>query len=77
VVDRAAGGSPRPPPVDFVSDEPMKIDGGTWDGSGFFSSGLLGSDPFSTYTLRVSKPGRYRYACLIHPDMVGTLVVRS
>lgn len=76
VVDRAAGGSPRPPPVDFVS-EPMRIDGGTWDGSGFFSSGLLGSDPFATYTLRVSKPGRYKYACLIHPKMVGTLVVRS
>jgi plastocyanin len=74
VVDRAAGGSPQPPPVSFESG-PVSIDGGTWDGSGFFSSGLIASEPFSKYTLRVSKPGRYRYACLVHPKMVGTLTV--
>jgi plastocyanin len=74
VVDRAAGGSPEVPPVDFSSG-PVWIDGGSWDGSGFMSSGLLGSEPTSTYTLRVTKPGRYRYACLIHPPMVATLVV--
>ena len=75
-VDRAAGGSPKAPPVDFVKG-PVEIDGGTWDGDGFISSGLLGSEPFSRYTLRVSKPGRYRYACLVHPPMVGTLVVEE
>ncbi len=77
VVDAAAGGSPDPPPIDFDSTEPFEIDGGTWDGSGFFSSGLIGSEPVSTYTVRVSKEGRYRFACLVHPRMVGTLVVRS
>lgn len=76
VVDRAAGGSPKAPPVDF-EHETYRIDGGTWDGSGFISSGLLGSEPFSLYTLRFAKPGRYRYACLVHPPMVGTLIVRS
>ena len=74
VIDRAAGGSPKAPPVDFTKG-PVEIDGGTWDGTGFISSGLLGAEPVSRYTLRVSKPGRYRYACLVHPTMVGTLVV--
>ena len=74
-VDRAAGGSPEAPPVDFTH-ETYRIDGGTWDGSGFFSSGLLGSEPYSLYTLRFSKPGRYRYACLVHPSMVGAVEVR-
>lgn len=76
VVDRAAGGSPEAPPVDFVKQGP-RLDGGTWDGEGFISSGLLGGEPVSTYTLRVSKPGRYRYACLVHPPMVATLVVEE
>jgi plastocyanin len=74
VVDRAAGGSPKAPPVDFERHK-LEIDGGTWDGSGFLSSGLLGSEPYSKYTLRVSEPGRYKFACLVHPKMVGTLVV--
>ena len=76
VVDRAAGGSPNPPPVDF-NKGPVEIDGGTWDGSGFISSGLIGSEPVSRYTLRISRPGRYRYACLVHPTMVGRLVVEQ
>lgn len=74
VVDRAAGGSPDVPAVDFESG-PLVVDGETWDGSGFHSSGLLGSEPYSSYTLRVSKPGSYKFACLVHPEMVGTLVV--
>lgn len=76
VVDRAAGGSPKAPPVDFAQHI-VEIDGGTYDGSGFLSSGLLGSEPYSLYTLRFSKPGRYKYACLVHPPMVGTVVVSN
>jgi plastocyanin len=75
-VDEAAGGSPKAPAVDFARHK-LEIDGGTWDGSGFISSGLLGSEPYSKYTLRVSTPGRYRYACLVHPKMVATLVVED
>jgi plastocyanin len=73
-VDEAAGGSPSPPPVDFRRST-YTIDGGTYDGSGFYSSGLLGSSPYSVYSLRFSKAGTYRYACLVHPPMIGTVVV--
>ena len=54
---------------------PAKFDGGTYDGTGFWSSGLLGSEPYLEYTMRITKPGTYRVACLIHPPMVGTVVV--
>jgi plastocyanin len=76
-----AGGAPEVPevtgpPVPGAADaEPTIIDGGTWDGSGFWSSGVLFADPYVQYTLRFSTPGTYRYACLIHPPMVGTVTV--
>lgn len=53
--------------------EPVLVDAGDWDGEGFVSSGVLwGMD----YRLRFTTPGTYRYACLIHPQMVGTVEVR-
>src|SRR5204863_331150 len=58
-----------------IGEVATSVDGGTYDGNGFWSSGLLSSDPYMEYTLRISKPGTYRYACLLHPPMVGTLVV--
>ena len=64
-----AGGAPEAP------DDETKVDAGTYDGTGFWSSGLVGAQPFLEYTVRVSKPGTYDYACLIHPPMVGKLVV--
>lgn len=85
-VDAPAGGSPAPPPLSFDLPrlaapsrfkEAVKVDGGTWNGEGFFSSGVIGAEPYATYTLRVSKPGRYPFACLIHPKMKGTLNVAS
>jgi plastocyanin len=76
VVDKAAGGSPPAPPVDF-NHPTYDVDGGTYSGSGFYSSGLLGSEPFSKYTLRFAKPGTYRFACLVHPDMVGKVDVTA
>lgn len=85
-VDQPAGGSPAAEPLDFdlprllgqtrLSDI-RRVDGGTWNGEGYFSSGLIGSEPYATYTLRVSKPGRYRYSCMLHPRMTGTLVVND
>src|SRR5439155_98842 len=50
---------------------PSKWDGGTYGGSGFWSSGLIGNQPYLEYTVRIAKPGSYRVACLIHPAMVG------
>ena len=68
-----AGGAPAVEEPD--SFDPIVVDGGTWDGSDFWSSGVLYSDAYVQYTLRFSTPGTYRYACLIHPPMVGTIVV--
>ena len=59
----AQQGPDAPPPV---------IDAGRWDGSGFISSGLLYE---GSYSLTFDRPGRYRYACLVHPRMVGEVVV--
>lgn len=50
-------------------------DGGTFDGKGFWSSGLIGGEPYLEYTMRISKPGTYAYACLLHPPMVGQIKV--
>jgi plastocyanin len=68
-----AGGAPKPP--EQQGRGVRKIDGGTYDGNGFWSSGLISSEPYLEYTLRISKPGTYRFACLLHPPMVGTVVV--
>jgi len=48
--------------------------GATYAGTGMASSGFV-EEQGKTYTLRFTKPGRYVYACLIHPGMVGTVVV--
>lgn len=69
-IERPQGGSP-PIPKQEEGDGPTKLDGGTFDGKGFYSSGLLGGE----YSLTFSKPGTYAYACLLHPPMVGTVVV--
>jgi plastocyanin len=69
-----AGGAPEiEEPEDPTT--PLVMDGGSWDGSGFWSSGVLFSDQYVQYTLRFSTPGTYPYACLIHPPMVGTIEV--
>ncbi len=63
------GGGGGPPP-------PVNIDAGTWDGTGFRSTGLALSDQ-DTFSVTFTRPGTYAYACLIHPKMVGTLVVEE
>lgn len=57
-----------PPDIDV-----QKIDAGRWDGEGFLSSGVQFG---TTYTVTFTRPGVYPYACLIHPRMVGEVVVR-
>ena len=68
-----AGGAPKPP--DFGDNDKRVIDGGTYSGTGFWSSGVVGGDPPTSYTLRIAKKGTYNYACLIHPRMIGKVVV--
>jgi len=64
---------PGPPPKEVT---PQITDGGTYDGSHFISSGLGGGGAADIgYALTFTKPGTYAYACLIHPQMVGTVIV--
>jgi plastocyanin len=74
-VREPAGGAPKQPPIDGRVEGPTDLNGGTWDGDGFWSSGVVGAEPYLNYTLRIAKPGTYAYACLIHPRMIGRVVV--
>lgn len=76
-VEAPAGGAPDLPPEEELEGDSVALDGGTWDGSGFWSSGLMWSEGNLEYSLRFSTPGTYTYACLIHPPMIGTVVVRG
>lgn len=53
---------------------PAVVDTGSWNGRGFRSSGLdwRTGDQFR---VSFSKPGTYLLACLIHPAMVGRVIV--
>jgi len=74
-----AQGGPGYPKASAPSDEssgepkPVAVDAGEYDGSKFLSSGL--PDGAMDYSITFSKPGTYKYACLIHPAMIGTVVV--
>ena len=54
---------------------PVVVDGGTYDGAGFRSSGLVVGSGDTQYTLTFPKPGTYEYRCLFHTDMEGTVKV--
>ena len=69
-----------PPPEEDrpESDEeevPREIDAGEWDGSGgFHSSGAL--DHGTRFSVTFTKTGTYPFACVLHPQMVGSLTVK-
>jgi plastocyanin len=60
-------------PKDHRSRDTVALDAGSYDGTGFLSSGI--SYGAMRYSLTFSKPGTYEYACLLHPGMTGTVVV--
>jgi len=72
-----------PPPIqalDFPppnNGKPIVYNGGSWDGSGFRSTGIFGSVPpvLVTFQLTFTKAGSYPLRCLIHPDMKATINV--
>lgn len=75
-----AGGAGAPPPSDTPPADnapPVLIDGGTFDGSAFHSSGAILSfgAPVYQYKLTFAKAGTYEVACQIHPDMKQTVKV--
>jgi plastocyanin len=56
--------------------KPRAVDVGKWDGKGgFHSSGLLNEG--DTFTVTFTKPGTYPYACVVHPPMIGQVVVTA
>ncbi len=68
-------GAPQPSPLDPASQAPAG--GTTYDGTGIVSSGIIPPVPgHNTYTLTFTKAGTFGYACLIHPGMVGTVIVQ-
>lgn len=74
----APQGPPPSGPPSSGPPTPKVIDGGTYDGSGFRSSGLFLSFPPDSllgYSLTFTKPGTYSYVCLIHPGMGGVVNV--
>jgi plastocyanin len=60
---------------EFGEDAPSaEIDVGKWDGrGGFHSSG--GLVPGDTFSITFTRTGTYPFACVLHPQMVGTLQV--
>jgi plastocyanin len=59
-----------PPPA------PIVVDGGTFDGKGGFRSTGADYNEGDQFSLTFTKTGTYLFACLIHPGMVGKVVVR-
>jgi hypothetical protein len=66
------GGPPTPNGPPFTP-----IDGGTYDGSGYKSTGLLTGfgPPMPQPSVTFTKAGTYSYVCLIHPKMGGVVKV--
>jgi plastocyanin len=73
-------GSGFPDTLPDNAPNPFIVDGGSWNGSGFRSSGFPpdtnGPNDVTAYSLTFTKAGTYQYACLIHPKMVGTVIVK-
>ena len=63
-----------PPPANA---KPTVVDLGTYDGTGFKSTGITGSVPpqFISFKLTFSKAGTFVVRCLVHPDMKGEVKV--
>lgn len=74
------GAETIPDPGESATPPPLQtVDGGTYDGTGFKSSGVFESFPDSGllgYSLTFTKPGTYPYLCTIHPGMGGVVHVR-
>jgi plastocyanin len=80
--DTPIGGPGFPSQPPSALPNPWIVDGGTWGGSGFRSSGLppnaaVQGNQLVGFSLTFSRPGTYALACLIHPRMVASVIVKS
>lgn len=62
-------------PRDRPPGAPLVVDAGPWNGQGFRSTGLDWRTGDS-FRVSFSRPGTYLMACLIHPTMVGRVIVQ-
>ena len=65
-----------PPQMAFNPQVAFPTKSKSYAGSGYANSGILTKG--QSWSLTFTKPGTYRYICLIHgPDMAGTVVVHA
>ncbi|MEY2419536.1 MAG: hypothetical protein QOG90_2216 [Actinomycetota bacterium] len=78
------GGWPgRTPPLEETDGPPgsgpaqphVTIDAGNFDGSGGLKSSGIDWQTGDKYSVTFTKPGTYPMACLVHPGMIGKVVV--
>jgi plastocyanin len=77
------GATPIPPTAALLPEDTAPdalppatvIDGGEWDGQGFFSSGIAPAFLPVSYDITFTEPGTYDYQSLTHPGMTGTITV--
>ncbi|HXF82560.1 MAG TPA: plastocyanin/azurin family copper-binding protein [bacterium] len=80
------GGTPMPPLVQPAGNDMVinpnvvfPVGGGAYAGEGYINSGIA-LDPTKphAYSVTFTKPGTYRYVCVVHgPAMGGTVVVKD
>jgi plastocyanin len=61
-----------------LQQPPSVINGGSWNGVGFRSSGIIFGPPpphTTQFALRFTKPGSYAFVCTVHLGMGGTVRV--
>jgi hypothetical protein len=79
-LDKAAGGWPGAPESDYHGEGPpplpVSVDAGNFDGAGGLKSSGTGWNNGDKYRVTFTKAGTYPYACLIHPGMIGKVVVK-
>ncbi len=79
-INQPAGGWPGrgAPTADEGPPVPgVHVDAGKFDGSGGLKSSGIDWQTGDTYTVTFTKPGTYPMACLVHPGMIGKVVVGS
>lgn len=62
------------PNLEINPQAAFRTNGSTYDGAEYRNSGLPVPDP-RAYSLRFTRAGTYRYFCLVHPGMKGTVKV--